>query len=135
MTKKYILQKHLSQLSTSRDLSAPIDRMQALLDSPIDIPPTVKETQSALRLAQKECRQVILNARNIAKQCQEDRIIARQIANPSVDPEKIAKKIRSRDATKEMWQRIPSSKPQSTSSISMIKVPRNPNDDPKLPNT
>jgi hypothetical protein len=135
MTKKYILLKHLSQLSTSIDLSAPIQRMQQTLDTPIDLPLTIKETQSALRITQKACRVIVRNASNIAKQHQEDRIAARQLANPSIDPEKIAKKIRSRDAMKEMWQRIPSSKPRSSSSISMIKIPRNPNDDPKHPNT
>jgi hypothetical protein len=135
MTKKYILLKHLSQLSTSIDLTSPISRMQAALDAPIDLPPTIKETQSALRQAQKKCREVIKNARDIAKQFQADPIIARQIANPSTDPEKIAKKIRSRDAMKEMWRRIPSSKPKSTSSISMIKVPRNLAEDPKHPDT
>jgi hypothetical protein len=79
---------------------------------------------------------VVRNARDIAKQLQEDCIMAQQIANLSSNPEKIAKKIRSRDTMKEMWQSIPSSiKPHSTSSISMIKVLRNPSNNPKHPST
>jgi hypothetical protein len=109
--------------------------MQALLGTPIDLPSSTKETQSALRKAQKTCREAIHDAREIAKQHQEDRLIARQIANPSTDPEKIAKKIRSRDATRDMWRRIPSSKPHSSIGISMIKVTRHPEDDPKNPGT
>jgi hypothetical protein len=135
MTTKYILQKHLSQPTNNIDVSASIARMQALLDTPIDLPSSSKETQSALRKAQKTCREVIRNACDIAKQYQEDRIIARQIANPSTDPEKIAKKIHSHDATRDMWRKIPSSKPRSSTGISMIKVPRHPEDNPKNPNT
>jgi hypothetical protein len=111
MTTKYILQKHLSQFSTNIDLSIPISCMQALLDSPIGLPTSPNETQSALRAAQKACCDVVRNARNISKQQQEDRILAPQLANPSTDPEKIAKKIRSRDATKDMWRRIPAANP------------------------
>jgi hypothetical protein len=135
MTKKYILDRCLSQFLTSRDLSSSISKLQDTLDEPIPLPPNVRATQSALRQAQKLCRSVVAQARDLAKQFQENRINAQILANPDTDPEKIAKKIKNQDAMRSMWTRIPRSKPMASGGITMVKIPCSPTADPKDPNT
>ena len=135
MLTKEIIKRQITFLLTNRDMSAVIKTMQDKLPSPINIPISLPEAKKALRAAQLACRHVVSKARDLARNHQENRIVAKQLANPEKDPDKIAKIIRNRDATKEMWRRIPNCKPRASSGISMIKVPTNPDEDPKHPTT
>ena len=135
MTKKHILARQLSSLLTGRDMSCQIDRLQTTLLNHIPIPSSIPAAKTALRLAQPECRSAVRQARDLAKTCHDTRIIAKQLANPDKDPEQIAKTIRRREAIKKMWACIPSSKPHPSGGLCMVKIPSNPSDDPKHPDT
>ena len=135
MTKKYILLRRLSHFLTGRDMHDPIARLQAKLVSPVPLPSSLQLTKVALQEAQRDCRAVVRQARDLAKAHQDMRITAKELANPDKDPDQIAKEIRRRDSTREMWKRIPSSKPPTLGGLSSIKIPVNPTDDPKHPDT
>ena len=81
----------------SRDMSSQISRLQELLPSPVAISQDLSEFRTSLRLAQKQCRQVVRKARDLALSYQDERIRAKQLANPDVDPEHIAKTVKQRD--------------------------------------
>jgi exonuclease III len=135
MTIKFIHLRQLSQLLTGFDMSGNISRLQQLLPVPVPVSMSLVQTRKSLRDAQRHCRQTIMKARDLARIYQDERITAKQLANPDKDAEQIAKDIRKRDATREMWRRIPSSKPKSSGGISMIKVPTDPTANPKDPQT
>ena len=135
MTTRHIYQRQLSSLITGHDMTTVIDRLQEKLPESIPLSRSRSETQKQLRNAQQTCRQVVRQARDLAKTHQETRIIAKQLANPESDPETMAKIIRHRDASREMWRRIPSSKPKNAGGISMLKIPQDSKADPKDPTT
>ena len=135
MTAKHIHSRQLSSLLTGRDMTDQITHLQSSLSNPVPVSGSLPITRHLLRQAQHACRLVVIQARDLAKEHQDTRIVAKQLANPDSDPEQMAKLIRSRDATREMWRRIPSSRPHSTGGISMIKVPTIPTADPKHPDT
>ena len=85
MVTKEIIKRKLTSILTNRDMSVVIQTLQDRLPQPIPIPDSLSEIKAALRTAQKECRQVVLHPRNLAKQHQETRIIAKQLANPDKD--------------------------------------------------
>jgi exonuclease III len=135
MTTKFIYLRQLSQLRTGRDMTAKIQRLQSILPEPVPVSPSLTQTRKDLRDSQRACRQVVVQARDLAKSFQEERIQAKQLANPDLDPEDIAKQIRQREALRDMWRRIPSTKSKRSGGLSMIKVPTDPAADPKHPDT
>ena len=124
MTTRYIYQRQLSSLLTGHDMTIVIDRLQEKLPESVPLSESMVETKKQLRNAQHTCCLVVRQARDLAKTHQETRIVAKPLANPDSDPETIAKIIRHRDASREMWRRIPSSKPKNAGGISMLKIPQ-----------
>jgi zinc-binding in reverse transcriptase/Endonuclease/Exonuclease/phosphatase family len=131
----FIMKRALSQKLTGLDCSAAISTMQAKLDVPITIPDTTKDIHLALRALQRTRREVIVHNKNLKSTFQQDRIQALKLASPKIDPDKIEKSFHHRQASKELYRKVPSAKPRSLSGISMIKVPVDPTADPKAPNT
>ena len=135
MTTRHIYQRQLSSLLTGHDMNTVINKLQDQLPKPISISNVLSVTQKQLRSAQSECRKVVRNARDLAKSQQETRIVAKQLANPDCDPDAVAKVIRNRDAYRELWKRIPSSRMKVSGGISTIRVPKDMGADPKDPAT
>jgi hypothetical protein len=74
---------------------------------------------------------VIKKRKELRSVYQQDRIKALQLANPKTDPDAIEKAFHSAEASKEMFQKVPSARPATSSGISSINVPVDSTIDPK----
>jgi exonuclease III len=135
MNRLYILKRALSQWLTGLDMSVAISMRQAKLESPVPIPNTLPDLKTALREAQKHRREVLRSGKEHRQTYQQDRILALQMANPKKAPATIEKAFYSSIASKELFRRVPSARPVTSSGISMIKVPLIPTADPKAKDT
>jgi endonuclease/exonuclease/phosphatase family metal-dependent hydrolase len=134
-TRLHILKRVLSQWRTGLDGTIAITMKQSKLDTPIVIPTSLQDIQRALREAQIARRTVIRKAKDLRYMSQQDRIRALQLANPKKDPLEIEKAFHNARAAKEMYRNVPSARPANSGGISTIKVPEDPDADPKAPNT
>ena len=135
MNKLYILKRALSSKLNGIDMSMSIALKQSKLTEPVDIPDSLAAIKIALRQARRDRRDVLKTGKQQRKQFQDDKIKALQMASPSKPPEKVEKVFRNTLASKEMFRRVPTARPTSSSGISMIKVPIDPTADPKAPTT
>jgi hypothetical protein len=131
MTQLYIIKKAMSQQRTNIDMSVLIDLMQAKLDNPILIPTTKAELNQALRAAQTLRREVLKKGKELRQFFKQDHIKAFQLANLKKPPDLIEKSFHSIQASKELFQKVLSTRPRVSGGISMIKVPVDPSADPK----
>jgi hypothetical protein len=131
MTQLYIIKKAISQQRTNIDMSVPIAVMQAKLNNPISIPTSPAELNQALRAAQKLRREVLAKGKELRQFFKQDRIKALQLASPKKPPDLIEKSFHGVQASKELFKKVPSARPRNSGGISMIKVPIDPNADPK----
>ena len=135
MTTLHILQRHLTQLKTHIDMSVSIANKHDSLPNPVPLPSDIPTTNSAIRIARKATRLIVKDAKNIAETYKREKITAHQLARPKIDPNVIENQIRQNHAMKEMYRKVPSSKPRISGGISMIKIPTDPTADPKNPTT
>jgi hypothetical protein len=134
-TRLHILKRVLSQWRTGLDGSTAIAIKQSKLRSPLSIPTLLEDLKAALRNAQRSQREVIKKGKELRNVYYQDRIKALQLANPKKDPDVIEKAFHSAQASKEMFRKVPSARPATSSRISSIKVPEDPLKDPKDPQT
>jgi hypothetical protein len=80
---------------------------------------------------QRSRREVIKKGKELRNVYHQDRIKALQLANPKKDSDAIEKAFHSAQASKEMFRKVPSARPATSSGISSIKVPVDPSNDPK----
>jgi hypothetical protein len=103
--------------------------------SPLSIPTSLEDLKAALRNAQRSRWEVIKKGKELRNVYHQDRIKALQLANPKKDPDVIEKAFHSAQASKEMFRKVLSARPAISSGISSIKVPADPLNDPKDPQT
>ena len=108
MTTANLLQIHLSSLQTNIDCSRQIRQKQRLLKQEIDLPPEIKEAMSALRLAQKKCRQLIEQRRKETTAIEDEQEAAFVAMNPEMDAKRAAQIFQRARDTKEMMSELPS---------------------------
>ena len=123
------------RLKTNINMSVSIANKQDTLPNPVPLPPDIPTTNHAIRIARKATRLIVKDAKNIAETYKREKITAHQLARPKVDPNVIENQIRQNHAMKEMYRKVPSSKPRISGGISMIKIPTDPTADPQNPKT
>ena len=108
MTTANILRVHLSSLRTNIDCSNQIRQKQRLLKKEIELPPEIKEAMTALRLAQKKCRQLIEQRRKDTTAIEDEQEAAFVAMNPEMDAKRAAQIFQRARDTKEMMSELPS---------------------------
>jgi hypothetical protein len=129
-TRLRIYQKLLTQIRTQRDMTAQIQKRQAQLATPIPLPSTLVETNAKLRASQKEVRELSRKAYDLRNEQKKE--LADAIATTEgSSKEKALQRVQRAQHTKEMFARLPSIKPRTSTGISMIKVPVDKPNNPK----
>jgi exonuclease III len=131
MTTLYILKMQLTQLRTHRDMQPQIGRRQKDLIDQVLLPLNLAEANSALRSARRRCRQIAQEARSLRKTRDEERLASFKLANSNQNPEKLEHQFYRALETKEMFRRLPTTKPRSSGGLSMVKIPDPETDNPK----
>jgi hypothetical protein len=85
MTTANILQIHLSSMKNNIDCKKQILQKQSLLKNEIKLPQDIKEETTALKLAQKKCRQLIKEQRTKNTSIDEEKEAAFVAMNPEMD--------------------------------------------------
>ena len=117
-----IYQKLVSQFRTQRDMSLQICKKQQQLKEPLPLPDDLKTALILLRSSQRDVR----NLSRIAYQLKDKYRAATATALAQSDntcAKKALARIQRAEATKEMFQRLPRSKPRPTGGLSLIKIP------------
>jgi hypothetical protein len=135
MNRLFVLKRVLSQHLTGIDMSISIKLVQSKMSIPLLIPTERHEVLALLRQARRDRRDVIKQGVRLRQSNQQEKIKALQMANPEKRPEKIEKVYLNTLASKEMFRRVPSAQASKAGGISMIKVPVDPEADPKAPTT
>ena len=122
MTTANILRIHLSSLKNNIDCSKQIRQKQALLKKEIELSNDIKETTIALRIAQKNRRQLINKQRTEATSMDNEQEAAYVAMNPEIDAKRAAQIFQRARDTKQMMSELPS-KMNCPGGISAILVP------------
>jgi hypothetical protein len=122
MTTANILRINLSSLKNNIDCSKQIEQKQNLLKTRIEIPSEIKEATTALRLAQKKCRQLIKEQRTKKTSIDEEQEAAFVAMNPEMDAKRAAQIFQRAKDTKQMMSELPS-KMNCPGGVSSILVP------------
>jgi hypothetical protein len=129
-TRLRIYQKLLTQIRTQRDMSAQILKRQAQLAISIPLPTTLADTNTKLRASQKEVRELSRKAYDLRNEQKKE--LADTIATTEgTSKERTLQRVQHAQHTKEIFARLPSIKPKTSSGISMIKVPVDKPNQPK----
>jgi hypothetical protein len=121
-TRLRIYQKLLTQIRTQRDMSAQILKWQEQLPQSIPLPSSLPKTNAKLRASQREVRELSRKAFDLRNQQKEE--LTNAIATvEGTSKEKALQRVQRAQHTKEMFARLPSIKPKTSSRISMIKAP------------
>jgi hypothetical protein len=127
MNRLFILKQVLRKYLTRLDMSASIHIMLSKLTSPTLIPAEYPIILSMLRQARRDRPEAIKQGDQLRQSSQQEKIKALQMANPEKIPKKVEKVFLNTQASKEMFQRVPSARAILSGGICMIKVPTNPN--------
>jgi hypothetical protein len=122
MTTANILRINLSSLKNNIDCSKQIAQKQSLLKNEIKVPDNIIEATTALRLAQKNCRQLIKEQRTKKTSIDEEQEAAFVAMNPEMDAKRAAQIFQRAKDTKQMMSELPS-KINCPGGISSILVP------------
>jgi hypothetical protein len=122
MTTANILRINLSSIKNNIDCSKQIEQKQKLLKTRIEIPSEIKEATTALRLAQKKCRQLIKEQRTKKTSIDEEQEAAFVAMNPEMDAKRAAQIFQRAKDTKQMMSELPS-KMNCPGGVSSILVP------------
>jgi hypothetical protein len=131
MTTLYILKMQLSQLWTHWDMQSQIGRRQKYLIDPMLLPINLAEANSTLRSAHRRCRQIAQETCSLRKTRNKERLASFKLANSTQNPEKLEHQFYRALKTKEMFRKLPSTKPRSSGGLSMVKIPDPETDNPK----
>jgi hypothetical protein len=121
-TQLRIYQKLVSQFRTNRDMSIQINKKQQQLNEPIPLPNDLKTALRLLRSAQREVRNLSRQAYQLKDKYRAATADALARSDNACAKKALAR-IQRAEATKEMFQRLPRSKPRPTGGLSLIKIP------------
>jgi hypothetical protein len=124
MTTANILRIKLSSLKNNIDCTKQIAQKQALLKKVIVLTDDIKETTTALRISQKNCRTLIKEQRTQKTSINEEQEAAFVAMNPEMDAKGAAQIFKRAKDTKQMMLELPSKMncPGGVSSILVVKL-------------
>jgi hypothetical protein len=122
MTAANILRIRLSSLKNNIDCTKQIAQKQALLKKVIVLTEDIKETTTALRIAQKNCRTLIKEQRTQKTSIDEEQEAAFVAMNPEMGAKRAAQIFKRAKDTKQMMPELPS-KMNCPGGVSSILVP------------
>jgi hypothetical protein len=122
MTTANILQIHLSSLKNNIDCTKQILQKQSLLKKEIGLPTEINEATIALKIAERNCRQLIKEQRTKKTSIDEEQEAAFVAMSPEMDMKRAAQIFQKAKDTKQMMSELPS-KMNCPGGISSILIP------------